>query len=65
MIGLNEGQPLVSTNFKYQWHPDGEEIVDEIIIDEDGDNDDDEENVLPPLPNMLVIDQDEHFKEAI
>ena len=65
MIGLKEGRPLVSTNFKYQWHPDGNKIVDEIIIDEDDDNDNDEENVLPPSPNMLVIDQDEQFEETV
>ena len=65
MIGINQKQPIVPTYFKYQWNPDSEEIVDEIIIDEDDDNDDDKENVLPLPPNMLVIDQDEHFKEAI
>ena len=65
MIGLKEGRPLVSTNFNYQWHPDGNKIVDEIIIDEDDDNDNDEENVLPPSPNMLVIDQDEQFEETV
>ena len=56
MIAVNERQPLVSTNFKYQQNSNGEAIVDKIIINEDGDNDNDEENVLPPSPNMLVID---------
>jgi len=52
-IDLSEGQSLVATNFKYQWDPDREHIIDEVVINDDNDDDD---NELPPPPNMLVID---------
>lgn len=56
-IAIEQGHPLISQNFKYQWSPDGDEIMGE------GENDDGDDNIpdlimeLPPPPVMLAIER--------
>ena len=43
-LALAEGQPLVAENFKYEWYPGDEVVVNAGIIDEE-----------PPPPNYQNI----------
>ena len=54
-IAIYEQQPLVASNFKYQWNPDGDDEID----GEDSDVDDvlDEPPAPPPPPAVLEIEQ--------
>ena len=54
-IRRSEDQPIVASNFRFQWGPDGEDIDD----DSDLDDDDEDDDVLLSPPNMLIIDKDE------
>ena len=59
-IGRSEKQPIVASNFKFQWGPDGENIDDESDSDDDEDfDDDDDDDVPPPPPGILEIDEHE------
>ena len=54
-IAIHEGQPLVASNFKYQWSFDGDEINEDDVDNEE--NLPEEEESLPP-PGMLDLEAD-------
>ena len=54
-ISRSQDQPLISTNFKYQWEPAEYEINYESESDDDGDDHDNCNDILPLPPNMLIV----------
>ena len=57
MLGHYQNQPIISTNFKYQWDPNGEDVSDDIAFTTREDGVDDVAEMPPPLDMLMAVDE--------
>ena len=54
-LGRAEGQPMIASNFAFKWDQDGEVLNYESDVDDE--NNDDFDYIIPPQPEMHVVDE--------